>query len=520
MGADQWFVRWSPSGRAIAAGSTRVSIVELTGAEVEVGPGTTPVWLDEGTVLYTRQPDGALVRWPDGAVLHPQGFNVLSACAGRWAGWRAAEDILVRSWAEALPGARMPQVGRTSFACVVPAGNAWRLLRDGEGLHQAALRDLRMSPDGVLCWSQHVGGAWETWGARPGQGPERLHLASGQELWPVPLDGPEGPWVLSHTDHALLLRPWGRDTGYLVHVGTTDFPDGAWTPAGWRVAWSDRGAGTMRRIPHDTPRVALRDVLVPTPAPPAPPELPKEPEPVSIPNYLWAIDEVRKRYPAAWAVAHNKQANGADFVILLARHLNTSTDARVGVNGKRGNPNDLSQDVLAFKGIGTAVDVVNGGAMEIVDVIKDAGLASATPAWQVAPGGPGDKGAWVNPFSVQTTIDYDAAPPAPIPDPRPPYQPPPTVTCKALSADEVRGVVRAEMSADREHIASALTALADLVQGIRYDLEAAAKRREELADLTAQRIATTTAARPVTVSGRVSITGTTTLRGTVGEPQR
>ena len=90
--------------------------------------------------------------------------------------------------------------------------------------------------------------------------------------------------------------------------------------------------------------------------------------------------------------------------------------------------------------------------------------------------------------------------------------------------DEVRAAVRQEMALVLERVAhtdGVVTGLIDAVRSVQEQLAQAAIRREELCDLTAERIqATTTVARPVTVSGRVSITGTTTLRGTVGEPTR
>lgn len=150
-----------------------------------------------------------------------------------------------------------------------------------------------------------------------------------------------------------------------------------------------------------------------------------------VPDYRADVEACVTRYPVAWACAHSGRACSADFVILCARDI-SRTDTRVGVNGKRGNPADLSQDILALRGVGSAVDVTRGNApMEIIDVIACAGgAATCAPsvAWGVAPGGPGDRGAWVDPFSVQPTAGGTPAPMPPTPTPTPTPQPPaPTV---------------------------------------------------------------------------------------------
>jgi hypothetical protein len=108
----------------------------------------------------------------------------------------------------------------------------------------------------------------------------------------------------------------------------------------------------------------------------------------------------------------------------LASWLHYDVDPRVGLNGKRGNPNDISDDVLAIRGEGSAVDVSAGGApMEIIDVIGRAGAPNAAPQWGVAPGGPGDRGAWVKPARVHDALGQGTnpgpgpAPTKPCPDP-------------------------------------------------------------------------------------------------------
>ena len=124
------------------------------------------------------------------------------------------------------------------------------------------------------------------------------------------------------------------------------------------------------------------------------------------------VANVAARYPQAWQRAHTDHPQTEDFIRLLAWELHSKHDARWGLNGKRGNPADLSDDVVAWRGDGTAVDAVQGGPMEIIDVIAGAGGPNPQPAWIVAPGGPGDRGAWVQPAPPDVPPTVTPQPPA------------------------------------------------------------------------------------------------------------
>lgn len=118
-------------------------------------------------------------------------------------------------------------------------------------------------------------------------------------------------------------------------------------------------------------------------------------------NMINVVAEMRDRYPEAWRNAHTGNAQTEDFIRLLAWELHSKHDPRWGLNGKRGNPEDVSDDVVAWNGEGTARDKTRGFApMEIIDCIGGAGGPNPTPAWNVGPGGPGDVGAWVQPDPV------------------------------------------------------------------------------------------------------------------------
>jgi hypothetical protein len=136
-----------------------------------------------------------------------------------------------------------------------------------------------------------------------------------------------------------------------------------------------------------------------------------------IPNLVNEVEAARQKYPEAWRNAHTGNAQTEDFIRLCVRDIRAKHGHRWGLNGKRGNPNDISDDIIANQGEGTAVDVTNGNSpMEIIDVIGGAGGPNPQPVWNPGPGGLGDRGAFVGTFSVP---DVGGGTPAPGPGPDP-----------------------------------------------------------------------------------------------------
>jgi hypothetical protein len=134
---------------------------------------------------------------------------------------------------------------------------------------------------------------------------------------------------------------------------------------------------------------------------------------MAIPNFLEEVRTAQDLFPNEWRSAHTGGPGTEDFIRLLAARLH-AMDPRCGLNGKRGDPRDISDDVIAIRGEGSAVDLVNGGPMEIIDVIVGAGGPNPQPAWSVAPGGPGDKGTWVAPSPGPTPQPQQGQGPAPV----------------------------------------------------------------------------------------------------------
>lgn len=142
---------------------------------------------------------------------------------------------------------------------------------------------------------------------------------------------------------------------------------------------------------------------------------------MSIPSYLSVVEDVRRRYPAEWAAAHRGGPDTEAFIRRLAWELH-QRDPSVGLNGKRGNPGDLSDDCICYKGQGgQSLDVRTGQRVAVIDVIAGAGGPNPQPAWGEVwdPANIPTAATWVQPTPVGGEV------PGPRPTPTPP---PPTPT--------------------------------------------------------------------------------------------
>ena len=149
---------------------------------------------------------------------------------------------------------------------------------------------------------------------------------------------------------------------------------------------------------------------------------------MAVPNMQHIVEQIRNEFPEAWINAHTGSARTLEFIRLLAARLNT-LDARFGLNGKRGDPNNLSADAINFIGEGVGYDPTrNNNPITVIDVIARAGTPEAAPAWQVLndPKDPAHvgPGAWVSPTPVSGTGPTGPS----IPPPPPPRPTPPPVT--------------------------------------------------------------------------------------------
>lgn len=132
-----------------------------------------------------------------------------------------------------------------------------------------------------------------------------------------------------------------------------------------------------------------------------------------IPNLKPLIDPLTTRFPAAWAKAKaphdDGEFNARVCAVLHYEHGMTE----VGRNGKRGNPNDLSRDIINWKGEGPNPDPVNGGMGTIIDFIGGHETSAATII-QITPD-PNGPGAWVKPLTLAQIDAGGLNPTPPIP---------------------------------------------------------------------------------------------------------
>ena len=103
---------------------------------------------------------------------------------------------------------------------------------------------------------------------------------------------------------------------------------------------------------------------------------------MACPNYEAEVVRLKNQHPTEWANAHTGNAHTEDFVRIVAEYLH-ELDPNVGLNGKRGNPNDISDDALnildPIDGPGRTPD---GERCWVVDFIASAGSPNASVTWQ------------------------------------------------------------------------------------------------------------------------------------------
>ena len=143
-----------------------------------------------------------------------------------------------------------------------------------------------------------------------------------------------------------------------------------------------------------------------------------------VPNMKARIEQLARDNPNTFACAHTSAPCGHNFVKLVACKLNPEpSEGPWGLNGKRGNPNDLSYDALNFRGVGPGTDRTTGGAVTVIDFIVSAGAPNATVGWNPFTDPVASSGAWVKP-SCKGDVPVDSPgpvvpPPAPAPKPYP-----------------------------------------------------------------------------------------------------
>jgi hypothetical protein len=118
-------------------------------------------------------------------------------------------------------------------------------------------------------------------------------------------------------------------------------------------------------------------------------------------NYKHVVEDLARQYPSEWAAAHRGGPDTEAFVKRLAFTLH-AIDQRIGLNGKRGDANDLSDDCVCVREPGQSVDARTGESVQVIDFIIGAGGPDPRPGWGEVwdPRQMPTKATWVKPSAV------------------------------------------------------------------------------------------------------------------------
>jgi hypothetical protein len=154
------------------------------------------------------------------------------------------------------------------------------------------------------------------------------------------------------------------------------------------------------------------------------------------PTFLTLMAEARRAYPQAWADAHRVPGARGDLFARLVAREGQLRGHRVGVNAKRGNLGDLSQDCIVFPVLAGGAGDASGRfpSVVIIDFIASAGTSAADLAW-IDQTGPtitaGTRGGFVDPRVTHEELGTGGTPIVPPPVVTPPVVvPPPAAPCQ------------------------------------------------------------------------------------------
>jgi hypothetical protein len=198
-------------------------------------------------------------------------LNELTAGGGKWAGDKGSPNIYT-SWGITITGAgnaALSPSGRFAYK-VDRQSNDSPLMLEGVGVvSKGPISDVRIS-DSLLVWtegSRHSFGYINT--------KTDLGLNGVATYRPIPIDTPEGPWVLNNTDTGIILRPISDPKhGFRFdNGGQTYYPDGVYINNNIKVAFTNSaGQYTEMLFALDRPKVNLESPIIVQP-----PDPPKEP---------------------------------------------------------------------------------------------------------------------------------------------------------------------------------------------------------------------------------------------------
>lgn len=177
---------------------------------------------------------------------------------------------------------------------------------------------------------------------------------------------------------------------------------------------------------------------------------------------LPVLERVAAEHPDAWACAHvESRSCKADWINLAASALH-ALDARWGLNGKRGNANDVSMDVVTY-----LLDPANPRMVAAWDVCGGCGAPGARVVFNeitnyATIGQPGTA-IWIRPEPV---AGGGQPTPTPVPTPAPAVNLQPVLDALAALSARLDAVDAKADAASREALNAALRAL-ELLDAVR-----------------------------------------------------
>lgn len=180
-------------------------------------------WLDNLREIYQNGThlviDGVETEFPAG--------SVVAAGGGKWAAFvQRAPFTTYLSWAPLQTGCGNPAINQRGEYAYTDnfAGESKTLFFRNSAIDTGAITDVRVSNQ-ALVWTKaaRTCGLWLDGNAEVASDIQVVV----QEFRPVPVDSPDGPWVLNHTPTGLIVRPLGEQMGYRFdNGGECYYPDG------------------------------------------------------------------------------------------------------------------------------------------------------------------------------------------------------------------------------------------------------------------------------------------------------
>lgn len=360
MISDGWFPSISPNGAYLACGTVEMSVAPITvnpdhsvtlGAEIALGPGSAPHWYNPGgvtTLLWYDRASTLKVAQP--VVFAPmnltsQQFFAYGAGGGAWAGFSATgmrfSDGTTAPGRLPVPcGPVVDQGGRTVY---LTASQNAVILKGTGSIGGGGVFDRPHISQQAIVWQKAVSASkTETFGINTlhPAGIERVQASSDTEYWSIPIDTPDGPYLLSHDSTQLFLRRWGGTSVTVVATGVTDFPHAVYSTAarGFVIAWSAGGQLAVVFIPADLGAV----IPVPPPGgstpgtPPPPGSTPPASSLLVTPRQTF-VPQAKPVYPHVTEIDHGPTQQTIKMLWDQVHQLNVrlnSGDIRQALNGQ------------------------------------------------------------------------------------------------------------------------------------------------------------------------------------------